>query len=313
MKTKSFPTVTAALLALAACADQGEETPGELEAATFYYAECAGNCALGTRAIAAGEAHTTIGVRSPKRIATAVTADPTIATVEAPTDALNGDWRIPLLSGRPGTTRLTIRGEDGAEIDHTDLVIAPTTVIGIVKGWQGEPLRVIAGQRYDFHATTLGERGETLVGNGAIKFEFAGVLRRASAPVPFADQESFDAIEPGAGTIALTAIEASRTIDVEAIAAGAVDTMTLDTTSLELPVGGSIIIGYEISAAGVPVYGSVCNWVVRDGALVDLLSAPSFEQKPSGLVFIQAKAKGRTRAECTWSGGTAAVDVNITD
>jgi hypothetical protein len=317
-QTAIFASAVGAIaLGLSGCARGPAFNEGALGRAEFGFPSC--GCAVADRGIAAGGASTSITVKLTAasdptvRVASAVARDASIVSIGAiDNNSEAGSWNVHVKSGSPGSTTLKVLDQNGVEIDHAALTVSPTAEIGIDQGWDGEVLEVLTGQSFAVHATTWGSKHEDLTGVGAIQFSYKGVTQQASPPETFADQEQFRASAAGDGAVIMTAISATKELDVHAIDPSTVDKVELETSDVTIASSGSMLLKYRLFAAGTPVYGSLCAWAIADPTIARVHEdAVNIGAAPSAAFAVEGLAQGTTQATCTVNGNRSSITIRV--
>lgn len=301
----------AALSLLSACGPS--TTSGANGNAQFSYGSCLfSECSLGSRGIAAG-ASTSLEAIAKTPVRRASSSDPSIFATGAISTGGTDTYSIPVTAGKPGTATLTIFDAADKEIDHVSVLVSATKTIAADDGFQNGPT-ILAGQSFPIHATTLGDRGETLAGTGAIQFAYNGALQRdTSFNLCFGDCSEFRAAAPGDGQIVMTAVSATTTATVHAVAVTAIDKVSFASASVDVAVGAEAGVDYTLSAAGRVVYGRALQCdaatpgivATTDGGGVVLGTATT------GKLTVRGSAVGTTTITCTANGKSATLNVRV--
>jgi hypothetical protein len=288
-------------------------TSGANGNAQFSYGSCLfSDCSLGSRGIAAG-ASTSLEAITKNPVRRASSSDPSILTIGTVSAGGTDTYSIAVGAGKPGTATLTIFDAADKEIDHVSVVVSATKTIAADDGYQNGPT-ILAGETYPIHATTLGDRGETLAGTGAIQFGYNGALQRDTGfNLCFGDCSAFRAAAPGDGQIVLTAVSATTTATVHAVAVTAIDKVSFAGAALDVAVGAEASVDYTLSAAGKVVYGRALQCdattpgiaTTTDGGGVVLGTATT------GKLTVRGSAVGTTTITCTANGKSATLSVHV--
>lgn len=302
-----------ALLALPAACSSSANVSGVDGNADFTYGACfLSDCALSSRGIASG-ATATLRVRTQTPVRRAASGDSAILSVGAVTDAGAGSYDVTVGGGTPGVATFTVYDASDHPIDHVTVTVAATASVAVDDGVRAG-VSVLIGQPFALHATSLGGRGETLAGTGAIRFEYAGAVRHdTSFSLCLGDCAQFRADAPGEGTVVLAAVGATRTVAVQALAPSAIDAVTFAAPKLELAVGSTAELEYTLSSAGGMVHGRGLECVgaapsvatfTDDGPL-------ALGMASTGRLSIAGVSSGTTSIACSANGHTASVDVRV--
>lgn len=316
MMRHSAPLLMApALLALlpAAACNLGGSVSGARGNAEFSYTNCLTECGPNARAIAAGGARATIVAITKMPVASAISSDPSVLAI-SPTPSTHGDgnFYLEVLSGRPGSVRMTLLDDSDREIDHVKLRVEATESIDFTPGWTGQRPLIIAGESYSLHATTLGRGGVTLVGQGALAFEYSSNLEGAPAGV-FGDTAGFRALFPGRGTVTIRAGWLTKQIDVDIVAPESLDPIRMLTNQITIAKGRSLETPYTLTFGDKPVFGG-CRWTSTDVrvAMVFDRSIHELSQAPHNTIDLMGQSAGSALASCTLGGRTVWTSIIVT-
>jgi hypothetical protein len=275
------------LLFLAACAEESPPSPrlaappacdfdvntmptvGERGRLGFGYFPAASQAL--TQPMAAGGAHTNVlgfssvevepvdGVRS---------SDPGVASFKL---AANGgsscehQFLVTVHSGRPGTAAMILVDSGGRELDRVPVHVAATETLLFDQGWDGAaPPTVLAGSLQGLHVTTLGESGVgVLVGTGAVRFSFSGVLAKftdsdAEPPWWGGDEVTFSG-GPGSGTVIADADRGHLEVPITVVDESALTELSLRAAPAK-DAKLAVDVGVSALAGATPLYGAECQW-----------------------------------------------------
>lgn len=301
----------ASLATLSACGPS--TTSGANGNAQFSYGSCLfSECSLGSRGIAAG-ASTSLEAIAKTPVRRASSSDPSILATGAISTGGTDTYSIPVTAGKPGTVTLTIFDAADKEIDHVSVLVSATKTIAADDGFQSGPT-ILTGQSFPIHATTLGDRGETLAGTGAIQFAYAGALQRdTSFNLCFGDCSQFRASAPGDGQIVLTAVSATTTATVHAVAVTAIDKVAFASAAVDVAVGADASVDYTLSAAGKVVYGRAlqCDSATPGIATSTDTGGVVIGTATTGKLSIRGSAAGTTTITCNANGKSAMLSVRV--
>jgi hypothetical protein len=305
-----------AALGSAGCSVGPTSTEGANGRAEFSYGSCfLESCTLDSRGIAAGST-TSISISSKSEVGSVASSAPGVLSVGAlsTSGGASGtfNYSVSVAGGTPGTSTLTIYDKSGAEIDHVSVLVSATATIGVDHGWSGDGPTVIAGQTFTVHATTLGAKGETLEGDGAIHFAFDGGAQSSFA-ICFGDCTGVHVDTAGDGRVLMTAVNATNSITLHAIHAAAIDTLDVGDSSVDVAHGATVDVDVTARAGGVDVYGVTPTCVVANPATasVTILPAVSFATGATGKISVKGLAAGSTNVTCTVNGHAATFGVSV--
>jgi hypothetical protein len=300
-----------ALALLSACGPS--TTSGANGNAQFSYGSCLfSECSLGSRGIAAG-ASTSLEAIAKTPVRRASSSDPSILAVGSISTGSTDTYVVSVTAGKPGTVTFTVYDAADREIDHVSVVVSPTKTIQADDGFQSGPT-ILTGQSFPIHATTLGDRGETLAGTGAIQFAYNGALERdGSFNLCFGDCSEFRASAPGDGQIVLTAVSATTTATVHAVAVTAIDKVSFGSAAVDVAVGADASVDYTLSAAGKVVYGRAlqCDSTTPGVATTTDLGGVVLGTATTGKLSVRGSAAGTTTVTCRANGKVATLDVRV--
>lgn len=300
-----------ALALLSACGPS--TTSGARGNAEFSYGSCLfSECSLGSRGIAAGSS-TSLEAIAKTPVRRASSSDPSILSTGAVSTGGTDTYVIPVTAGKPGTVTFTVYDAADKEIDHVSVVVSATKTIKADDGFQNGPT-ILTGQSFQIHATTLGERGETLVGTGAIQFGYQGAVERDNSfNLCVGDCSLFRASAPGDGQIVMTAISATTTATIHAVAATSIDQLSFASASVDVGVGADAGVDYTVSAAGKVVYGRAlqCDAAAPGIVTTSDLGGAVIGTPTTGKLSVRGSAVGTTTITCSANGKTATLGVRV--
>jgi len=204
-------------------------------------------------------------------VASVAIADPSVATkktADVNYDTCGGWAVIQLTSGQPGTTELSLLDGNGDTIDRARITVAATASLEVQRGWSGAgPPLAVAGSRQALHVTTLGSDGNTLVGTGAVKFNFVGAaipLDATDGPANAAggDRGTFSG-NVGDGEVDADCVDAHVKVPVRFVDRSALSGLGLDGAGRTQPFlfgPGAPLVAVAATVDGAPAWGAECDW-----------------------------------------------------
>lgn len=264
-----FGALFAAPLVLSLMACQPERpppTPGVRGVLHFEYPSYG---PTGLHTLAADGAEATLATAPVQAGITFVSADPTIVTIEA-----DGD----LVTGEPGTVE--ILAMDGAEeVDRIRLTVARASRFEVTAGYSGSMAELmVPGFEQTLSVQRISADGRTLVGRGGVEIAASGALAaeadsETESRDPWRSFFRVTALEPGAGTVTLSAGDVVETSSVMVVEEADVDEVRelYRYRGYEAADDGdvTVLLGFEARIAGVSVAGAQCAWTVDGAELIE--------------------------------------------
>jgi hypothetical protein len=163
-------------------------------------------------------------------------------------------------SGAPGMATLSLRDDDGGEIDRVRLSVEATASLALDRDF-AQPATILAGSLQGMHVTTLGASG-ILVGVGAVEFHLEGDLlpfpvRDAAPPWWGGDAVAFTGT-PGSGRVVADCGSAHAEVAVSVLDPASLEAVQITADPVKWPAPVELTVAAR--AAGAPVYGAQCKW-----------------------------------------------------
>lgn len=282
--------------------------------------------AAGGKPVTVSVYYNTGGCSSPSdKIASARSSDPSVAAFTITESDSN--WQVAMTGVAPGKADLEVLDAAGKVLDQ--ITISVDAAKKVVFNLSSSTLAVIENHPVMVEALAEDAMGRPLLGAAPIQFAAGGSLVAASAngpcppPTRYApDPDPYQAFSfcGGAGTGSVTATlagaasstNATGSLNVTVVPAAGISTFAEVHRGAHDSSDGTrhiVTVDMQATAAGLPVYGALCNWLLSDGQVSVVSQALGDDPRSAALyetVFAVA-SRGSHSALCSLGAASQTV------
>ncbi len=286
-------------------------TPGKLGLAHFGY-DCVLGCdSVNGNAMAAGGAHTLIGVTvdGGGTFAAVGSSNASVATF-----TVSGK-DVAATTGTAGTTDLQLLRGDGSLLDSVTITVVDSAKLTYPLNWPGIGPTVLTGTTQVFHVSTVGAGGHSTVGNGSVTFALSGPLTKTiDINLVQGDEVAFvgDGSSATGGSITASAPNAMVKLPVTVVPLSDITRLKATIQSTTLTASGGTLVTVLVTpfSTSGPVYGVGCIWQNSNMLTVQNQLVNDLTHAPGSMTQLLFTALGSVSATCTI--GNASTTLTIT-